>query len=89
MIKGINKQIVIVKCGGDIFEQAIFILKPQKYSNGKTISDEAERIIKEKTSYFSEKRLKKNKSSQRKSIIDNLFEDYWYCDKIVKYIDNR
>ena len=46
MIKGINKQIVIVKCGGDIFEQAIFILKPQKYSNGKTISDEAERIIK-------------------------------------------
>lgn len=76
MIKGINKQIVIVKCGGDVFEQAIFILKPQKYSDGKTITEEAKKIIKENTSYFSNKMTKKKRSFRRKTIIDNLFEDY-------------
>ncbi|MBE6896973.1 MAG: hypothetical protein E7477_07725 [Ruminococcaceae bacterium] len=76
MIKGINKQIVIVKCGGEVFEQAIFILKPQKYSDGKTITEEAKKIIKENTSYFSNKMTKKKRSFRRKTIIDNLFEDY-------------
>lgn len=76
MIKGINKQVVIVKCGGEVFEQAIFILKPQKYSDGKTITEEAKKIIKENTSYFSNKMTKKKRSFRRKTIIDNLFEDY-------------
>ena len=76
MIKGINKQVVIVKCGGDIFEQAIFILKPQKYADGKAITDEAERIIKEKTSYMKEKKSKKRKNVIRHNIIERLFEDY-------------
>lgn len=70
MIKGVNKQVIIVNCGGDVFEQAIFILKPQKYSDGKTITDEAQKIIKEKTSYFSRKKV-----SRRKKIVENLFED--------------
>lgn len=74
MIKGINKQVVIVNCGGDVFEQAIFILKPQKYSDGKTITDEAQRIIKKNTSFFSKKRFGKNSDSR--NIINRLFEDF-------------
>ena len=51
MVKGISKQVVLVKPQGETaFEQAIFILRPRKkeYSE-KHIRNEARRIIAEKT----------------------------------------
>lgn len=51
MIKGICKEAVIVKCGGKMIDEAIFILKKgAKKSDRKAILDEANAIIREKTS---------------------------------------
>ena len=58
MVKGFVKQVVVIRGGSDLFEEAIFVLKPKKIYSKKMLAAEAERIIKEKTS--SELRKRKN-----------------------------
>lgn len=49
MLKGVGRQIVVVKdVGSDLFEQAIFIVNPGKYTEGLTETDmaqEAKKIV--------------------------------------------
>ncbi len=60
MIKGICKEAVIVKFGGKVIDEAIFILKKgSKKTDRKAILDEANTIIREKTSLSQKNHLKK------------------------------
>ena len=54
MIRGIHKNIItITDTGSDIFEEAIFILKPQKKVFGRrALKREALRIMHEKSNVF-------------------------------------
>lgn len=73
MIKGICKEVVVVKCNGKIVDEAIFILKKSsKKTSRKEILDEANAIIKEKTSLADGKSLKRKESFLR-IIHDNNF----------------
>ena len=51
MIKGSMRNVIIIKnTGSEVFEQAIFIVRPEKKAYGeKLIKREARRIIAEKT----------------------------------------
>ena len=63
MIKGICKEAVIVKCNGKLIEEAIFILKKNsRKADRKAILDEANSIIKEKTSLRNKKEAKHKRS---------------------------
>ncbi|MGN0988875.1 MAG: DUF1366 domain-containing protein [Eubacteriales bacterium] len=52
MIKGINKQSIIVQGDGEVFEQAIFIINPKCTKSHAEILREAEKLINQKTSPF-------------------------------------
>ena len=46
MLRGVNKNIVVVKgTGSDFFEEAIFIVKPQTATSPVALLDEARRIV--------------------------------------------
>ena len=63
MIKGFCKEAVIVKCNGKLIDEAIFILKKDSRKAGrKAVLDEANSIIKEKTSLMDKKEAKRKRS---------------------------
>ncbi|MBQ6809389.1 MAG: hypothetical protein IJP09_01610 [Clostridia bacterium] len=66
MIKGFCKEAVIVKCGGELIEEAIFILKKDSRKATKSeILDEANAIIQEKTSLSAKKNSKRGKAGNK------------------------
>ena len=73
MIKGICKEAVIVKCGGKVIDEAIFILKNgAKKTDRKAILDEANAIIREKTS-LARKSDSKRRNKFMKAINDEKY----------------
>ncbi len=46
MLRGLNKNIVVVRdTGSDLFEEAIFIVKPQATASTATLVEEAKKIV--------------------------------------------
>ena len=73
MIKGFCKEAVIVKCNGKLIDEAIFILKKDsKKANRRAILDEANSIIKEKTSIMDKHEAKRKKAFMRIIEDDNF-----------------
>lgn len=73
MIKGFCKEAVIVKCNGKLIDEAIFILKKEsKKASRKAILDEANSIIKERTSLMGKSEAKRKRSFLR-IIEDDMF----------------
>ena len=73
MIKGICKEAVIVKCGGKVIDEAIFILKKDaKKTDRKAVLDEANAIIREKTS-LSRKSDSKKRNKFMQAINDEKY----------------
>ena len=71
MIKGICKEAVIVKCGGKVIDEAIFILKKgAKKTDRKAILDEANAIIREKTSL-----TRKSDSKRRNKFMQTINDE--------------
>ena len=71
MIKGICRETVVVKCGGKFIDEAIFILKKDsKKVNRRAILDEANAIIREKTSF-----MDKHDARRRRSFMKILDEE--------------
>ena len=63
MIKGFCKEAVIVKCNGQLIDEAIFILKKDsRKASRRAILDEANSIIREKTSLANKKEAKRKRS---------------------------
>ncbi len=71
MIKGVSKKIFVIKdTKSDIFEEAIFIMKPQLPPLSEhTLKHEAEKIIDQKTSLYM-----KN-VERRKKLFMKLFDE--------------
>lgn len=46
MLRGLNKNVVVVRdTGSDLFEEAIFIVKPQAVASSATLVEEAKKIV--------------------------------------------
>ncbi|HWP79421.1 MAG TPA: hypothetical protein VN446_02155 [Candidatus Acidoferrum sp.] len=46
MLRGLNKNVVVVRdTGSDLFEEAIFIVKPQAAASSATLVEEAKKIV--------------------------------------------
>lgn len=71
MVKGICKEIIVVKGDGKIIEEAIFILRKPSGRVGKNeIAEEANRIIREKTSLY-----EKESARRRRAFMKIIGED--------------
>ncbi|PWM44715.1 MAG: hypothetical protein DBX47_05480 [Clostridiales bacterium] len=71
MIKGISKKVFVIRdTKSDIFEEAIFIMKPQSPPlSDHTLKREAEKIISEKTAIY----LKN--AERRKKLFLKIFDE--------------